>query len=122
MPSAAIRRICCPTGTEPVRLTLRITGDARRCRLIIEELPVTTLTRPAGISASWQAWASIIVVRGASTAGLTTSEHPAASAGAILRPDSRAGKFHGLNAATGPTGCRITSRRCAREWPSTIRP
>ena len=35
-------------------------------------------------------------------------EQPAPSAPAIFRAGVTAGKFHGVNAATGPTGSRMT--------------
>ncbi len=87
-----------------------------------EELPVTMPSTPGGSPASWHAEARQRVVRGASTAGLTITEQPAASAGAIFREDRSAGKFQGEKAATGPTGCRMTRSRWSRLWPSITRP
>ncbi|MCY1365300.1 hypothetical protein D9M69_521400 [compost metagenome] len=55
-------------------------------------------------------------VPGVSSAGLMTTLQPAASALASLRAGRLAGKFHGVKAATGPTGWRITD--CER-MPST---
>ena len=64
-------------------------------------LPVTTLTRPP-VPACSNAAASAKAIPGVSSAGFSTTEHPAASAGATLREGNSAGKFHGENAATGP--------------------
>jgi len=43
-------------------------------------------------------------VSGVSEAGFSTTVHPAASAGAILRAAMAAGKFHGVTRAETPTG------------------
>ena len=45
---------------------------------------------------------------GVSSGALTISEHPAARPAAILRTTWLTGKFHGVNAATGPTGSLTT--------------
>ena len=50
-------------------------------------------------------------VSGVSAAGLSTTVHPAASAGAILRVAMAAGKFHGVTRAATPTGRWVTSVR-----------
>ena len=50
--------------------------------------------------------------RGVSSGGLAMIEHPAASAAAIFLHIRLTGKFHGENAATGPTGCFSTNERC----------
>ena len=44
-----------------------------------------------------------------SSAGLHTTVHPTASAGASLKASIIIGKFHGTIAATTPTGSRATS-------------
>ena len=41
---------------------------------------------------------------GVITSGFIITEHPAAKAVEIFRADKTAGKFHGDNAATTPTG------------------
>ena len=45
-------------------------------------------------------------VAGVSGAGLSTTVLPSASAGATTRKPSTTGKFHGVMAATTPTGSR----------------
>ena len=62
------------------------------------------LTAPGGTPASWQAATRAAQEAGASPAGLMMIEQPAASAAAILRAGSSAGKFHAEKAATTPTG------------------
>ena len=48
---------------------------------------------------------------GVSSAGFTTCEQPAASAGASLRAIIASGKFHGVIATVAPMGSRKTSTR-----------
>ena len=52
-------------------------------------------------------------VSGVSEAGLSTTLHPAASAGPIFRVAMAAGKFHGVTSTDTPTGCRVTRIRFA---------
>ena len=74
-------------------------------------LVVTTLSTPGGRPASMRIWASASDERGVRVAGLRTMVQPAAMAGPILRVPMAIGKFHGVINRTGPTGCRITTRR-----------
>ena len=80
---------------------------------------VITLTTPAGRPASTSSATNASVVSGVSSAGLTTTVQPAASAGAILRVAIASGKFHGVMRKHGPTGCCETIM-----WPvpSGLRP
>ena len=66
--------------------------------------PVSRLTTPGGRPASWQHCTIRATEVGASSAGRQMMEQPAASAGAILRAASTAGKFQAAKAATTPTG------------------
>ena len=68
--------------------------------------PVTTLKTPGGKPASTTSSANSSVDAGACSAGLTTTVHPAASAGASFQLMSSTGEFHGVIAATTPTGSR----------------
>ena len=61
---------------------------------------------PAGKPASVAISASSVAVIGLHSAGLCTTVQPAASAGAIFHVDSMNGVFHGVIAATGPSGWR----------------
>ena len=50
------------------------------------------------------------------------SEQPAAKAPPTLRAGVSTGKFHGVNAATTPTGSCTTSWRVPLTRPGTMRP
>ena len=63
-----------------------------------------------------------MAVSGDCSAGLTMNVQPAASAGAALRVIIAAGKFHGVTAYTGPTGCGRTSSRLCANWLGTVSP
>jgi hypothetical protein len=67
---------------------------------------VTTLNTPGGKPASCTSSANSSVEADACSAGLTTTQHPAASAGAAFQLMSSTGEFHGVMAATTPTGSR----------------
>ena len=62
---------------------------------------------PGGSPASTASSDSIDAVSGLHSAGLWTTVHPAASAGAIFHVDSMNGVFHGVITPTGPIGDRI---------------
>jgi hypothetical protein len=66
------------------------------------------LTTPGG-KTSRRSSPTFSVVRGVYGEGLSTSELPARSAGAIFQKASVSGKFHGVMAATTPSGRRASS-------------
>ncbi len=68
--------------------------------------PGTTFRAPAGNPVSIASSPSIRAVSGVSCAGLSTTVHPAASAGATFQVARFKGKFHGTIAPTTPTGSR----------------
>jgi hypothetical protein len=103
-----------PTSVEPVKESLRsrssaISGPVTSAGRVVG----TTLTTPAGTPASTSTWVSSSEVSGVSSAGLSTTVHPAARAGAILRVAIASGKFHGVMSSEGPTGRMRTSSRLA---------
>src|SRR5438876_10579198 len=101
--------IPCPTPHETVKPNFRISGwVSSSAPTRPERLVVSTLKTPAGSPASSATFAIASAVSGVADAGLRTTVHPAARAGAILRVTIVAGKFHGGTAATGPTGWRTT--------------
>jgi hypothetical protein len=122
MPSAARWAICRPTAVDPVKVTLRICGDRIRCSEMAAVCPKTTLSTPGGSPASTSALASASPVAGVSSAGLITTVQPAASAAPTLRAGMVMGKFHGVNAATGPIGCLSTMSRVPGVREGTMRP
>src|SRR5437660_1005935 len=68
--------------------------------------PGTTFRAPGGRPAASAISPSSRAVRGVSWAGLSTTVHPAASAGATFHVARFNGKFHGTIAPTTPTGSR----------------
>ena len=96
-----------PAAVDPVKATLSVPGWVTRCSPRSRP-PGTTLTTPAGTPASSRASASTKLLSGASGGGLTTTVQPAASAGATFQADSVTGAFHGMMAATTPTGSWVT--------------
>ena len=100
-----------PTAVDPVKLIFFMIGELIRCFETSEGSPNTTFKTPAGSPASCAACAIAIAVAGVSSAGLMMQEQPAANAVEIFRAGIFAGKFHGVKAATGPTGSCKTVKR-----------
>ncbi len=78
----------------------------RRSRL---EGPASTLSQPGGRPASCSSSARRSAESGVCEAGLSTTAHPAARAGAILCATRLSGKLNGLIAPTTPIGTRIVN-------------
>src|SRR5262249_40175976 len=98
-----------PTWVEPVNEIARIRGSASQVPTTAWEFVLgTTLMTPSGTPAALSNRAIAKAVSGVSDAGLSTTVHPAASAGAILRVAIAAGKFHGVTSAATPTGRWVT--------------
>jgi hypothetical protein len=118
---APIRR---PAAVDPVKVTLSTPGWLTKC--CPESGPAATiLTTPGGITASWISSANRYASSGVSGAGFHTTVHPATSAGANLPDAVTCGPFHGVIAATTPTGSRrtvtgprIPSRRSSHAKPA----
>src|SRR5262245_3097325 len=123
-PSSRVMRFMCaaepvtidlPTRVEPVNEILLTSGWSTSACPAVEPNPVTTFTTPGGKSASSTSCASRNAVSGASSAGLSTTVQPAASAGPILFTAMRNGAFHGVIAPTTPIGSRsvnVNERDC----------
>jgi hypothetical protein len=77
---AAVAMIFLPVPVEPVRLTMRTSGCSTSA-WPVSLPPVTMLTTPSGMPASWNRSASMSAERGVVGAGLSTTVQPAASAG-----------------------------------------
>src|SRR5699024_8690690 len=97
-----------PTSVDPVNVNLRTLGLAVISPTTSLALPIIKLTTPLGNAAWSNAFITSIAERGVAEAGFTTTGHPAARAGAIFLVIIATGKFHGVTAATTPTGCFIT--------------
>ena len=104
--SAAVFMMCWPTSVEPVKVILSTLGCLTSASPAIEPLPGSTLNTPGGTPASSASSAIRIAVSGVSSAGLSTTVLPAASAGAVFQPTMIMGKFHGTIAPTTPSGSR----------------
>ena len=90
-----------------MKLILRGTG----CEVIhapSSSPPLTMLTTPGG-NTSRSSSPTFSVVSGVYGEGFSTSVLPASSAGAIFQKASVSGKFHGVMAATTPSGRRASS-------------
>ena len=102
--SAQPRITPCPTNVEPVNTTLRTAGwSTNRCPTI-DPLPGMTVKTPSGMPASSASSPSRIAVSGVSSAGLSTTVLPAASAGPKPQPAIGIGKFHGTITPMTPSG------------------
>ncbi len=107
-PSAARRIRCLPTATDPVKLTLRMTGEASRWRDTWSGTPKTQLATSFGNPESSRQLSTSMAEPGASSGGLIMMEQPTPIAAPNLRAGLPMGKFQGQNAATGPTGSFMT--------------
>ena len=118
-PSSRVTRFTCsaqpamirlPTSVEPVKQTLRTSGCVTNRSPTIEPLPGSTVSTCSGSPASSASSPIRIAVSGVSSAGLSTTVLPAASAGAKPQPAIGIGKFHGTITPTTPSGSwKVTS-------------
>ncbi len=103
---AAIER---PTSVEPVNAIFATSGcSTSRCPQV-RPGPTTTFTTPAGIPASSTSSENLSDVSGVSSAGLSTTVLPAASAGASFHAAIVSGKFHGVISPTTPSDSRTVN-------------
>src|SRR5699024_12676952 len=100
-----------PTSVEPVNVIFLTFGFSMIVFAIFEDDPVTRLITPFGNPASSHNSINFIAVIGLSLEGLIITVQPAASAGPIFLVSIAAGKFHGVIAATTPTGFLHTCNR-----------
>ena len=103
--AAAAWPIARPVADSPVN----VIRSTPRCSVSAEPAesgpkPCTTLSTPGGSPASVASRASRVADSGVSSAGLSTTVLPQASAGAIFHDSSISGKFQGEIAATTPAG------------------
>src|SRR5687767_3946198 len=103
----ATDRICRPTGGLPVNVILATRGSVINHSPTLPPEPTTRFSAPAGRPASASTSHNLTAVSGVVLAGLSTSELPAASAGATLCATKFKGKLNGLMAAITPTGRRV---------------
>ena len=109
--SAALRMMPWPTAVEPVKQTLRTSGWVTNRSPTTDPLPGSTVSTPSGMPASRASCPRYMAVSGVSSAGLSTTVLPAASAGASPQPAIGIGKFQGTMTDTTPRGSlKVTSR------------
>ena len=92
-----------PAAVEPVKETLSTPGWLTRCSPTSRPAG-TTLSTPLGSPASAKISASTLASSGVSGAGLNTTVLPDSRAGDSLAQARKSGTFHGVMAATTPTG------------------
>ena len=83
--SEASRMISPPVFVEPVKAILSTPGCRTRYAPVVAPGPGTTLIAPAGIPTSAASSARRRAVSGVAESGLSTTEQPAASAGASFQ-------------------------------------
>ena len=93
-----------PTSVEPVKHTLRTAGWATKRAPTTLPLPGRISRTPSGRPASSASSPMRNALSGVSSAGLTTTVLPAASAGANPQAAIAMGKFHGTMTPTTPSG------------------
>ncbi|MNK70032.1 hypothetical protein D3C87_894430 [compost metagenome] len=98
-----------PTPTEPVKLIAWMPGWLTSASPITLPRPITRLNTPAGMPERLMISASAQAQPGTRSAGLSTTQLPKASAGAIFQAGIAMGKFHGVMSPTTPTGSRVIS-------------
>ncbi|MNI44297.1 hypothetical protein D3C73_986680 [compost metagenome] len=111
-----------PIRVEPVNDSLRTSGLAVISPPTPAGRPVNTLNTPAGMPARSASTASASADSGVISDGLTSTVQPAARAGAHLRVIIALGKFHGVIAATTPTGCLSTRMRRSAAGEGMVSP
>ena len=102
---ATLAWMASPTAVEPVNVTAS-TRLSETIALPTSAWPWTSASAPPGTPASSSASTSRWPSSGVTSLGLKITPLPAASAGPSLREGMLSGKFHGVIAATTPTGSR----------------
>lgn len=94
-----------PTAVEPVKVSLSTPAWFVSAAPQSGPNPVSALTTPAG-TCRWKISATCSAASGASSAVLRTIVFPVHSAMEIFSAASATGVFHGITAATTPSGSR----------------
>jgi len=106
--SAARCITCTPTALLPVKEIFAIRGSAAIGAPTARPVPQPRLTTPAGKPTEAMIRASSSSASGGTSAGLSTTQQPAASAGASFQAVVTIGKFHGTIRPTTPQASRRT--------------
>ena len=104
--------IIAPVRLSPTKAMALISGCSVNARPASSPKPLTMFQTPAGTPE----FSAISIKRradsGDNSAGLCTTVHPAANAGAIFHVDSMKGVFQGVIMPTGPMGVRDVTFIC----------
>ena len=111
-----------PTSVEPVKVRPRTIGFDVISAPISRDEPVITENTPGGSPPARRARRSPAPKAASRRRACTTKAQPAASAGPALRVIIAFGKFHGVIAATTPTGCLITTMRAFGHGEGIVSP
>ena len=95
---------CLPTACDPVKLTASTPGWSMIAWPTSRPLPITRLKAPGGSPAREMISASAHALPGTMSAGLITTQFPAARAGASFHVAMSSGKFQGMICPTTPSG------------------
>ncbi len=110
-----------PTGPEPVKEIAFTRSSSTSTSPISDDGPTITFSQPGGRPASSSSSASSKAESGVWPAGLSTTAHPAANAGASLWATRLSGKLNGEIAATIPIGCRsVNASLPSPAWAASI--
>src|ERR1700712_1966901 len=110
-----------PVEDSPTKAIALMSGCSVNALPVVSPNPLTALNTPSGNPASAAISTSKRAENGDHSAGLCTTVHPAANAGAIFQVDSMKGVFQGVMTATGPMGLRVvkfTWSAVGSDWPS----
>src|SRR5207248_852424 len=107
--AAAEAAIDLPTSVDPVKAIFATSGCSTSRWPTVRPGPATTLTTPAGTPAATAISSKRSAVSGVSSAGLSTTVFPAATAGASFHDAIVSGKFHGTIRPTTPSGSRTVN-------------
>src|SRR5690606_41655676 len=100
-----------PVASEPVKVILATSGWSTSAEPAVAPSPVTTLNTPGGNPASRVSSANSRVEAEAYSDGLTTTEQPAAIAGAHFHATKSSGEFQAVRAPTTPTGSQVVKAK-----------
>ena len=119
--SSMMRR---PISVEPVNEIFRTSGWVTSASPMAEPLPGSTWRTPGGSPAACASSPKARAVSGESEAGFSTTQLPAASAGAAFQHAIGNGKFQGTMQATTPIGSRKVKSKPPRDtgivWPQNL--
>src|SRR5665213_1286782 len=102
-----------PVALSPTNPIALIAGCSVSALPASSPMPCTVFSTPSGTPACLTSFARRSAVTGDHSAGLWTTEQPAASAGAIFQVESMKGVFHGVITPTGPIGTRVETFQCS---------